>query len=60
MQELFMTDSISNEFSPENLRLLNTMDLRDLVVSELVELPVRKPKKDEWFRVHPNHQQHAI
>ena len=52
-----MTDSISNEFSPENLRLLNTMDLRDLVVSELVELPVRKPKKDEWFRAHPNHEQ---
>lgn len=50
-------DDIEDEFHPENLRLLNTMDLTDLVTSELVGLPARKPKKDEWFRVHPGHQQ---
>ena len=46
-----------DEFSPENLRLLNKIDLKDLVTMELVELPARKPKKDEWFRVHPDYQQ---
>lgn len=51
-----MEDS-DDEFSPENLRLLNKIDLRDLVTAELVELPARKPKKDEWFRVHPEYQQ---
>ena len=45
------------EFSPENLRVLNTMDLGKLVRQELVEIPVRKPKKDEWFRVHLDYQQ---
>ena len=42
-----------DEFSPENLRLLNTLDLKDLLKEELVEIAVRKPKKDEWFRVLP-------
>jgi|LakMenE18May11ns_1017448.scaffolds.fasta_scaffold9942954_2 hypothetical protein len=46
-----------DEFSPENLRLLNKIDLKDLVTAELVELPARKPKKDEWFRVHPDYRQ---
>lgn len=42
-----------DEFSPENLRVLNTLDLKDLLKVELVEITVRKPKKDEWFRVLP-------
>ena len=46
-----------DEFSPENLRVLNTMDLKDLLKVELVEIAVRKPKKDEWFRVLPGHFQ---
>ena len=50
-------EDADDEFSPENLRLLNKIDLRDLVTAELVELPARKPKKDEWFRVHPEYQQ---
>jgi len=54
-EKLMETDD--DEFSPENLRLLNKIDLRDLVTAELVELPARKPKKDEWFRVHPDYQQ---
>lgn len=44
---------VDDEFSPENLRLLNTLDLKDLLKEELVEIAVRKPKKDEWFRVLP-------
>lgn len=48
---------LDDEFSPENLRLLNKIDLKDLITAELVELPARKPKKDEWFRVHPEYQQ---
>ena len=43
----------ADEFSPENLRVLNTLDLKDLLKVELVEIAVRKPKKDEWFRVLP-------
>ena len=54
-EELMEADD--DEFSPENLRLLNKIDLRDLVTAELVELSARKPKKDEWFRVHPDYQQ---
>ena len=54
-EELMKADD--DEFSPENLRLLNKIDLRDLVIAELVELSARKPKKDEWFRVHPDYQQ---
>ena len=54
-EELMEADD--DEFSPENLRLLNKIDLRDLVTTELVEIPARKPKKDEWFRVHPDYQQ---
>ena len=54
--EKLMEDDV-DEFSPENLRLLNKIDLRNLVTAELVELPARKPKKDEWFRVHPDYQQ---
>lgn len=46
-----------DEFSPESLRVLNTLDMGGLVRQELVLLPVRKPKKDEWFRVHPDYQQ---
>jgi len=48
---------VDDEFSPENLRVLNKIDLRDLVCTELVELSARKPQKDEWFRVHPDYQQ---
>ena len=48
---------VDDEFSPENLRVLNNSDLRDLVCTELVELSARKPQKDEWFRVHPDYQQ---
>ena len=48
---------VDDEFSPENLRVLNTMDLKDLLKVELVEIAVRKPKKDEWFRVLPGHFQ---
>ena len=44
---------VDDEFSPENLRVLNTLDLKDLLKVELVEIAVRKPKKDEWFRVLP-------
>ena len=33
-----------DEFSPENLRVLNTLDLKDLLKVELVEIAVRKPK----------------
>ena len=52
---------VDDEFSPENLRVLNKIDLRDLVCTELVELSARKPQKDEWFRVHPDyHQQGGI
>ena len=46
-----------DEFSPENLRVLNTMDLGKLVRQELVGMPVRKPERDEWFKVHPDYQQ---
>lgn len=42
-----------DEFSPENLRVLNTLDIQNLLKVELVEIAVRKPKKDEWFRVFP-------
>jgi len=42
-----------DEFSPEKLRVLNTLDMGALVTTELVEISVRKPKKDEWFRVLP-------
>ena len=52
-----LMEADDDEFSPENLRLLNKIDLRDLVTAELVELSARKPKKDEWFRVHPDYQQ---
>lgn len=56
-----LMEADDDEFSPENLRLLNKIDLRDLVITELVELPARKPKKGEWFRVHPDyHQQGGI
>ena len=55
MEKLMEADD--DEFSPANLRVLNTIDLRDLVKTELVELSARKPKKDEWFRVHPEYQQ---
>lgn len=48
---------VDDEFSPENLRVLNTLDLKDLLKVELVEIAVRKPKKDEWFRVLPGHFQ---
>ena len=44
---------VDDEFSPENLRVLNTLDLKDLLKVEIVEIAVRKPKKDEWFRVLP-------
>ena len=47
------TRQADDEFSPENLRVLNTMDLKDLLKVELVEIAVRKPKKDEWIRVLP-------
>jgi hypothetical protein len=56
-----LMEADDDEFSPDNLRLLNKIDLRDLVITELVELPARKPKKGEWFRVHPDyHQQGGI
>ena len=48
---------VDDEFSPENLRVLNTLDLKDLLKVEIVEIAVRKPKKDEWFRVLPGQSQ---
>lgn len=55
LEKLFENADI--EFSPDNLRLLNKIDLRDLITAVLVELPARKLKKDECFRVQPEYQQ---
>lgn len=52
LKNMTAQEILDDEFSPENLRLLNTMDLASLVRQELVELPVRRPGKSEWFMCH--------
>jgi len=43
----------SNKFDPANLRLSQDFAATGAVAKQLVKVPVRKPRKQEWVRVRP-------